>query len=111
MEEERKRKRKGGMCDKVTKSAPTERAGILYKEKGTERRKKVEKGRGRRDSIYGQAMRSTVRIEEEFSRRVKEKDSGTLWKRHPRRGAIIRIGIVYKGNDKSIKGMGRKYHK
>jgi len=56
-------------------------------------------------------MRSTVRIEEEFSRRVKEKDSGTLWKRHPRRGAIIRIGIVYKGNDKSIKGMGRKYHK
>jgi len=41
-------------------------------------------------------MRSAVRVEEELSRRAKKKSRRTLWKRHPRRGAIIRARIVYK---------------
>jgi len=99
---ERKSRREGGACSKATKGTPTEGVGIPCKEKGVGRRKKVEKGGGRRDNVHGQATRSTARMEEEFNKRVKEESRGALWKRRPRRGMTIRIGIVHKGNDSDI---------
>jgi len=32
-------------------------------------------------------------MEEELDGRAKEKSRGALWKRHPKRGAIIRVGV------------------
>jgi len=55
--------------------------------------------------MHGQVMRSAVRMEEEFSRRVKKEGRGALRKRYPRRGMIIRIWMVYKGNDSDICSM------
>jgi len=43
-----------------------------------ERRKKVEESKERRGGMHGQATRSIARVEEEFSRRAKEKSRGTL---------------------------------
>jgi len=43
-----------------------------------ERRKKVEESKERRGGMYGQATRSIARVEEELSRRAKEKSRGTL---------------------------------
>ena len=45
--------------------------------------------------MHGQAIRSTARVKEKLSRRAKKESRGALWKRHPRRGAIIRSRIVY----------------
>jgi len=98
MEEEEK----GDICGKTAKSTPTEEAGAPSKGKGTEKRKEVEKSRERRSSAHGQAIRSAARMEEELSRRAKEESQETLWKRHPRRDATIRIGIVYRRNDSNI---------
>ena len=36
------------------------------------------------------------------SRRAKKKSRGTLWKRRPRRGAIIRTRMAYKGSSSII---------
>ena len=104
-QEERKSRKKGSTCGKTTKSTPTKGAGAPCKGKGIGRRKKVEKGRERRGSIHGQAMRSAVRMEKEFSRRVKKEGRGALWKRYSRRGIIIRIWMVYKENDSNICSM------
>ena len=86
------------------KSAPRrkEEASAPRKKKSARRRKKVEEGRERRSSTHGQATRSAARIEEEFNKRVKEENREALWKRCPRRGAIIRIGIVHKENNSNI---------
>jgi len=65
---------KGSVCGKATKGAPTKGAGMPYKGKNTERRKKVEKNRGRRGSACGQAMRSIARVEKELSGKI-EKES------------------------------------
>jgi len=46
--------------------------------------------------MYGQATRSVARVEEKLSRRVKNKSKGALWKRRPRRGAIMRSRMVVK---------------
>jgi len=40
-------------------------------------------------------MRSTAKVEEKLSRRVKKESGEALWKRHPRRGAIMGSRIVY----------------
>jgi len=47
-------------------------------------------------------MRSATRVEEELSKRAKEKNRGTLWKRCPRRGMITRTRMVYKGSSSVI---------
>ena len=44
---------KGGTCGKATKDTLTEGASVLYKEKSTGRRKKIEKSRGGRGSVDG----------------------------------------------------------
>jgi len=36
-------------------------------------------------------------MEEEFGAYLTMKSTETLWKRHPRRGALIRVGMVYEG--------------
>jgi len=46
-------------------------------------------------------MRSTARVKEKLSRRVKKESGGALWKRCPRRGAIMGSRMVYK-RDSSI---------
>jgi len=95
---------KGGVCGKAAKGAPTEGASMPCEEKsaGRGRRKKVEESRGKRGGACGQVTRSTASIEEELSRRAKKKSRGTLWKRCPRRGAIIRTRMVYKGSSSVI---------
>ena len=71
-------KGKGGVCGKATKGTPTEGASMPCKGKSTGRRKKVKESKGRRGSMYGQAMRSAARVEEELSKRAKEKSRRTL---------------------------------
>jgi len=93
---------KGSMCGKAIKGAPTEGTSMLCEGKSTGRRKKIEKSKGRRDGICGQATRSTARVEEELSRRAKEKSRGTLWKRCPRKGMITRTRIVYEGSSSVV---------
>ena len=93
---------KGGTCGKATKGTPIEGASAPYKGKSAGRRKKVKESKGERGSACGQAMRSTARVEEELSRKAKKKSRGTLWKRHPRRGAIIRTKMVYEGSSSVI---------
>jgi len=56
---------KGSICGKATKGTPTEKAGMPCKEKSIE--KKVKENRGREDSAYGQAIRSTAKGVEEKS--------------------------------------------
>jgi len=63
------------------------------KRKSTGRKKKIEESK--RGGICSQATRNTARVKEKFSRRAKKKSGGTLWKRCPRRGAIIRTKMVY----------------
>jgi len=46
--------------------------------------------------MRGQATRSIARVEEKLSRRVKKKSRGALWKKCPRRGAIMGSRMVYK---------------
>ena len=88
--------RKDGMCGKATKGTPTGGASVPCKGKGAGRRKKVKKNRGGRGSTRDQAMRSAAKVEKELSRRVKKESGGALWKRCPRRGAIMGSRIVYK---------------
>ena len=42
------------------------------------RRKKVEESKERRGGMHGQVTRSTAKVEEELSRRTKEKSRETL---------------------------------
>ena len=93
---------KGSACGKATKGTPTEGAGVSCKGKNTGRRKKVEESKRERGGTRGQAMRSAARVEEKLSRRAKKKSRGTLWKRRPRKGAIIRTKMVYKGSSSVI---------
>jgi len=93
---------KGSMCGKAIKGALTEGASMLCEGKSAGRRKKIEKSRGRRDGICGQATRSTARVEEELSRRAKEKSRGILWKRCPRKGTITKTRIVYEGSSSVV---------
>jgi len=52
-------------------------------------------------------MRSTARIEEELSRRAKEESRGALWKRCPRKGAIIRDRVNDRGSNSLVPNMQR----
>jgi len=45
--------------------------------------------------MHGQAMRSVAKVKEKLSRRVKKESGGALWKRYPRRGAIMGSKMVY----------------
>ena len=72
---------------------------IIEEDEREEKSKESSRGTSGR---YGKTTKGTARIEEEFNRRVKEEGRKALWKRHPRRGMTIRIGLVYKGNDSGI---------
>jgi len=72
---------------------------IIEKDEREEESKESSRGTS---SACDKTTKGTVRIEEEFNRRVKEEGRKALWKRHPRRGTTIRIGLVYKGNDSGI---------
>jgi len=75
----RKRQRICSTCGKVTKGTAREETGILCKRRSIGKR--IEEGRREGGSAHGQAIRSITRMEEEFSRRVKEENRGTLWKK------------------------------
>jgi len=51
--------------------------------------------------------RSAARIEEKLSRRAKEESRGTLRKRCPRRGTVIRDRVDDKGNNSLIPNVQR----
>jgi len=66
--------RKDGTCDEAAKGAPArEGTSMSCKGKGAGRRKKAEKGRGRRSGAHGQTTRSTARVEKELNRKAKKK--------------------------------------
>jgi len=68
---------KGSTCGKATKGTPTEEAGMPCKEKSTG--KKVKENRGREDSAYGQAMRSTAKgVKEKFGTHLTMEGAGAL---------------------------------
>jgi len=84
------------------KGTSERKAGVPCKGKSAGDREEVKKSRGKKSNMHGQATRSTARIEKEFNKRVKEEGRGALWKRYPRRGMIIRIGMVHKRNNSDI---------
>lgn len=75
---------KGSMFGKATKGTVTEGASMLSKGKSTGR-----------SGVHGNAMRSTARVEEKFSRRIETEEKRTLWRRHPKRGTPIRVRLVH----------------
>jgi len=76
------------------KSAPGKKASMPRKRKSAGMwRKGSKESRGRRKSGAPCKGRSAARIVEELNRRAKEEGREALWKRCPRRGAIIRVRV------------------
>ena len=51
------------------------------------------------------------RVEEELGGRAKKEGGRALWKEHPKRGTIIRIGMVYPGDNSDIQQVQRMWKK
>jgi len=49
-----------------------------------------------------QATKCAARVEEKLSRKAKKESRRVLWKRHPRRGTIIRTRVVYRESSSSV---------
>ena len=58
--------------------------------------------RGRKSGAHGQAMRSVARMEEELNRKAEEESRRALRQRDTRRSMVVRIGVVYPGNDSNL---------
>jgi len=69
-----------------------EKGGAPQGEKGASRRKEIEEDGGRKDSAPYKG-RSAARVEEELNRRAEKEGRGALWKRRPKRGTIIGVGV------------------
>jgi len=69
-----------------------EKGGALQGEKGAPKRKETEKDGGRKGGAPYKG-RSAARVEEELNRRAEKEGRGALWKRRPKRGAIIGVGV------------------
>jgi len=69
-----------------------EKGGAPQEGKSAPRRKETEDD-GRRKGSVPCKGRSAARIEEELDRRAKKEGRGALWKRRPKRGAIIRVRV------------------
>jgi len=94
---------KGGTCGFATKGAVREEVSMSYKGKSAGRKEEAEESRGRReDGTCGQATKRAARVEEKLSKRAKKESRRALWKRHPRKGAIIRTRVVYGGSSSSV---------
>jgi len=104
-EEERKSSRKGSACDKATKDTPTGEAGAPCKGKSAEGRETVKKSRGGKGSMHDKTMRSTARMEKEFSSRVKEASKGALWQRCARKSMPTRTRVVHRGSSSLISNL------
>ena len=61
----------------------------------------TEESRGRKSGAHGQAMRSIARIEE-LNRKAEEESRRALRQRDTRRSMVVRIGVVYPGNDSNL---------
>jgi len=83
------------------------KASMPYKGKDAERRKEVEERRGRRDSTYSQAVKSTAREEEKLSRRAKKEGRRTLWKKYTKGSMSTGAGIVHGGGDSLVPNLQR----
>ena len=70
--------------------------------KGRSIGKKVKEDKGRKGSMYGQATKSTARVEKELSSRIEKEDKGTLWKRSARRNIHTRIRVMHGGCSSNI---------
>jgi len=62
----------------------------------------TEESRGRKSGARGQAMRSVARMEEELNRKAEEESRRALRQRDTRRSMVVRIGVVYPGNDSNL---------
>jgi len=69
-----------------------EKSGTPQRGKGAPKRKETEEDGGRKGSVPYKG-RSAARVEEELDRRAEKEGRGALWKRHPKRGAIIGVGV------------------
>jgi len=47
-------------------------------------------------------MRSTARIEKEFSGRVEEESKGTLWQKNAKESTPTRVRVVYRGSNSDL---------
>jgi len=86
-----------GTCGNTTKGAARREASASCQGKGVGGREDVEEDRRKGDGARGQATKCAARMEEELSRRAKKESGRALWKRRPRRGAIVRPRVVYEG--------------
>jgi len=93
-------KEESGTCGKATKGMAKGETSTPYKRRSTG--KKVEEGRRGGDSTHGQAMRSTARMEEEFSGRIEKENRETLWQRSARESIPTRVRVVYGGSNSDI---------
>jgi len=68
-----------------------------------------EKSRGERGST-SYTGRSAARVKEDHSREAEDKSRGVLWKRRPRRGAVIRVRVDDREGSSTwfVKGVGRE---
>jgi len=83
---------KGG-APRWGKSAPRkEEAGVPHWGKGAGRREEAEED-GRRKGGAPCKGRGAARMKEELDGRAKKEGRGALWKRRPKRGAIIRVRV------------------
>jgi len=86
--------RKGSVpCRGKSTSRRREKAGMLYKGKGTGRKKAVEESRGSGNGMRGQATRSATRVGEELGSRIEEEDKEALWQGSARRSTPTRVRI------------------
>jgi len=69
-----------------------EKGGALQWGKGAPRREEAEEN-GRRKSGMPCKRRSAARMEEELNGRAKREGRGALWKKCPKRGATIGVGV------------------
>jgi len=69
-----------------------EKGGAPQGGKSALRRKETEENRGRKGGAPYKG-RSAARMEEKLDRRAKKEGKGALWKRRPKRGAIIRVRV------------------
>ena len=63
---------------------------------------RVKKSGERESSMYGQATRSTARVEKELGSRIEKEDRGALWQESARKSTPTRVRIVHERSNSDI---------
>jgi len=84
--------------------------GTSRQGKGAEKREETEED-GRRKGGAPCKGRSAARVEENPSREVENTSRGVLWKRRPRRGAVIGAGVDNERGSGFVPGLQKVWRK